>query len=86
MEDFKVSKVCKICGKGPVAGRSISERGKAIKYGGVGIKTTGITKRTFKPNLQSIKIHINGSNKTAKVCTACIRSGKIVKASTAKKS
>jgi len=81
-----VSKVCAICGKGPVAGRSISERGKAIKHGGVGLKTTGITKRTFKPNLQNIKIYINGSNKTTKVCTACIRSGKIVKASAAKKS
>ena len=81
-----MSKVCKICGKGPVAGRSISERGKAKKYGGVGIKTTGITKRTFKPNLQNIKIHINGSNKTTKVCTSCIRSGKVVKAFTVKKS
>ncbi|MFH1380294.1 MAG: 50S ribosomal protein L28 [bacterium] len=81
-----MSKVCEICGKGPVAGRSISQRGMAKNKGGVGKKTTGITKRTFHPNLQTIKIHINGSNKTTKVCTACIRSGKIVKASVFKKS
>ena len=81
-----MSKVCEICGKGPVAGRSISQRGMAKNKGGVGKKTTGITKRTFLPNLQNIKIHINGSNKTCKVCTSCIRSGKIVKASAVKKS
>ncbi len=81
-----MSKVCVICGKGPTAGRSISQRGMAKSKGGVGKKTTGITKRTFFPNLQNIKIHINGSNKTTRVCTSCIRSGKIVKAATVKKS
>ena len=81
-----MSKVCEICGKGPKAGRSISQRGMAKAKGGVGKKTTGITKRTFHPNLQNVKIHVNGSNKTKKVCTACIRSGKIVKAAAVKKS
>jgi len=74
-----VSKVCEICGKGPVAGRSITQRGMFKKKGGVGRKTTGITKRTFKPNLQNIKAKIGGSNKTVKACTSCIRSGKVVK-------
>ncbi len=81
MEDSKVSKVCEICGKGPVAGRSITQRGMAKKKGGVGRKTTGITKRVFRPNLQNIKIAVNGANKKAKVCTCCIRSGKVTKAS-----
>ncbi len=81
-----MSKVCEICGKGPTAGRSISRRGMAKSKGGVGKKTTGITKRTFHPNLQNIKIKVNGSNKTTRVCTACIRSGKVVKASSVKKS
>ena len=76
-----MAKICEICGKGPVAGRSITQRGMAKKKGGVGRKTTGITKRSFRPNLQNVRIKINGGTKTAKVCTACIRSGKIVKAS-----
>jgi len=81
MEDSKVSKFCEICGKGPVSGRSITQRGMAKKKGGVGRKTTGITKRVFRPNLQNIKITVKGANKTAKVCTSCIRSGKVTKAS-----
>ena len=81
-----MSKVCEICGKGPTAGRSISQRGMAKNKGGVGKKTTGITKRTFRPNLQNVKILINGSNKTTRVCTSCIRSGKVVKATKATRS
>ena len=38
------------------------------------------TKRTFSPNLQTVKINDNGTIKTIKVCTACIRSNRIVKA------
>jgi len=75
-----VSKFCEICGKGPTAGRSITQRGMAKKKGGVGRKTTGISKRTFRPNLQNIRIKINGTIKKTRVCTACIRSGKVVKA------
>ena len=75
-----MSKVCEICGKGPTAGRSIVQRGMAKKKGGVGKKTTGITKRTFRPNLQNVRIKIGGTTKTARVCTSCIRTGKIQKA------
>lgn len=76
-----MAKICEICGKGPTAGRSITQRGMAKKKGGVGRKTTGISKRMFRPNLQNIKIKMNGTTKTTRVCTACIRSGKVVKAS-----
>ncbi len=72
-----MAKVCEICGKGPVAGRSITQRGMAKKKGGVGRKTTGITKRTFMPNLQNIKITVKGKTTTVKACTSCIRSGKV---------
>ncbi len=75
-----MSKVCKICGKGPVAGKTIKRRGMAKKEGGVGRKITGISIRRFQPNLQKIKVNMNGVIKTIKVCTACIRSGKITKA------
>jgi len=75
-----LARFCEICGKGPRAGRSIKRRGMAKKKGGVGRKTTGITKRRFLPNLQSIKIILEGVKKTARVCTSCIRAGKIKKA------
>lgn len=75
-----MSKVCEICGKRPVAGKTIKRRGMAKKEGGVGRKITGISIRRFLPNLQKIKVNMNGVIKTIKVCTACIRSGKITKA------
>ena len=62
-------------------GNSVAHRGKAKHLGGVGTKITGISRRQFKPNLQRVKITTaNGTNKTANVCTQCIRSGAITKA------
>ena len=75
-----MSRVCEICGKGPMAGRMISRRGLAKKKGGVGKKITGITNRRFLPNLQQIKITVNGTTKRIKACTSCIKAGKIRKA------
>lgn len=75
-----MSKVCDICGKGKMSGKVIKRRGKAKKEGGVGRKITGRSIRRFAPNLQKIKVNLKGAIKTLKVCTACIRSGKITKA------
>jgi large subunit ribosomal protein L28 len=59
----------------------VETRGKAKYLGGVGTKVTGITRRTFKPNLQTLRVALpNGANKTMKVCTQCIRSGFVKKA------
>lgn len=74
-----MSRVCTICGKGPMAGRSIARRGLAKKKGGVGKKITGVTKRRFLPNLQTIRIVQNNGSKRVKVCTSCIKAGKIQK-------
>jgi large subunit ribosomal protein L28 len=71
-----MSRVCQICGKGPTAGRTIKRRGMAKSKGGVGKKTTGISKRRFLPNLQSVKVKIDGEIKILKVCTSCISKGK----------
>lgn len=46
-----MSKVCQVTGKKPVKGRSITRRGIAKKKKGIGLNTTGITKRKFLPNL-----------------------------------
>ena len=74
-----MAKACDICGKSPQIGNSITTRGKAKYLGGVGTKITGITRRQFKPNLQRLRVTMNGSNKTVRVCTQCIRSGAVTK-------
>jgi large subunit ribosomal protein L28 len=48
-----MSRVCQITGKRTHTGRSISRRGKPKKEGGIGLKTTGITNRKFRPNTQT---------------------------------
>ena len=76
-----MSRVCELCGKRPSAGRHIARRGLAKKTGGIGLKTTGVSKRWFTPNIQKIKIReSNGTVRRAKVCAGCISSGKITKA------
>ena len=48
---------------------------------GVEIKEIVIRELRFNPNLQSIRVQLPaGGNGRAKVCTRCIKSGKIVKA------
>jgi len=50
------------------------------KYkGGVGRKITGITRRAFKPNIQTVRAVVEGETRRVKVCASCIRSGKIIK-------
>ncbi len=72
--------LCEICGKGPRSGSRIVRHGLAKKKGGVGLHTTGIAKRRFLPNLQRIRIMVNGGVRTARVCTSCLKAGKVVKA------
>jgi large subunit ribosomal protein L28 len=58
---------CDICGKGPSVGYRVSHSDKH-------------TKHTWKPNLQSARVLIDGKVKKVKVCTTCIKSGRIQKA------
>jgi large subunit ribosomal protein L28 len=76
-----MARQCDVCGKGPQVGNRVEIRGKAKYLGGVGTKVTGITRRQFKPNLQSVKIATAGGGaRTARVCTQCLRSGAVKKA------
>ena len=74
-----MGKCCDICGKKPVMGNSVTIRGKAKYLGGVGTKVTGISRRQFKPNLQTVHVTVGKTNKTQRVCTQCIRSGAVTK-------
>lgn len=69
---------CDVSGKKTSFGNNVTTRGKAKYLGGVGTKCTGISRRTFKPNLQRIHIWLpNGKTTHIKVATSVIRSGKI---------
>lgn len=74
-----MSRVCFYTGKKTRAGRSIARRGKAKYLGGVGRKTTGISKRKFKPNIQRVRALVNGTVCRIKVSAKAIRIGLVVK-------
>ncbi|MBD3246411.1 MAG: 50S ribosomal protein L28 [Candidatus Omnitrophica bacterium] len=73
-----MSRRCEVCHKKAITGNSIARRGLAKKKGGVGKKTTGITRRKFQPNLQQKRIILNGKAQKALVCTKCLKSGKVL--------
>ena len=72
-------KICAICSKGPVAGKSIVRKGLAKKKGGTGKKISRTTKREFLPNLQKMRILIDNHPKRVYVCAQCIKKGEITK-------
>ena len=74
-----MSRNCPLTGKKTRSGRKYSRRGKAKYLGGVGIKTTGKCKRTFKPNMQRFRAIIDGKVVKINVAAKAIRNGLIVK-------
>jgi large subunit ribosomal protein L28 len=58
---------CEICGKKPMTGNHVSHANNR-------------TKRKFYPNLQRVRVKMNGQTKRIKVCTSCIKAGKVQKA------
>ena len=74
-----MSRVCDICGKRKVSGGSITRRGLAKKKGGIGMHVVKNVKRTFSPNLQRVRAKTRQGTKRMRVCTACIRDGKVEK-------
>lgn len=75
-----MAKSCVICGKTSIAGRKYKRRGMAVRKGGAGQKIVGKSPRRFFPNLQNIRILLEGRTQKASVCTKCIKGGKITKA------
>jgi large subunit ribosomal protein L28 len=61
-----MSQVCEICGKRPHVGHNISHAHNK-------------TKRRFLPNLQNVRTVENGQVRRIRVCTRCIRAGKVIK-------
>ena len=57
---------CDICGKGPSVGHKISH-------------AHNVTKRRWLPNLVSVRGMAAGAVKRLRVCTRCLKAGKVVK-------
>lgn len=71
---------CAICGKRPVIGSQITHRGMLKVKGGVGRRTVRVNRRRFLPNLQRTAVVLNGTVRRVRVCTACLKSGRVPKA------
>ena len=71
---------CELTGVGPIKGRHIWRSGKAKKKGGIGTHITATTKRRFLPNLQRVKILIDGEVRYARVSAKAIKKGLVTKA------
>jgi large subunit ribosomal protein L28 len=62
-----MAKICGICGKRRQVGNLVSHANNK-------------TKRVFQPNLQKVRALVEKVVKQIRVCTACIKSGKVIKA------
>ena len=62
-----MARKCTVCGKGPAFGNNVSHANNR-------------TTRRWYPNLQTVRTMVDGRRKRVRVCTACIRSNKVVKA------
>ncbi len=75
---------CHYTGKKTTFGKKRAYGGAKISKGGFGLKTTGITRRTFKPNLHKMNVEITDDkgNKHAKrvyVSARAIKAGLVTK-------
>jgi large subunit ribosomal protein L28 len=57
---------CDLCGKGPQFGNNISH-------------ANNTTRRRWNVNLRPVKALVGGASKRIRVCTSCIKTGKVVK-------
>jgi large subunit ribosomal protein L28 len=62
-----MARECFVCGKKPVFGNNVSHANNK-------------TRRRWLPNLQKVRIQVEGAPQRVRVCTRCISAGKIQKA------
>lgn len=73
-------KKCALCHKGEQTGKVVTRKGLLKKKGGTGSKTSRWSKRKFRPNLQKMRLLIEGHPRKVYVCTRCIKKGSLLKA------
>ncbi len=62
-----MARVCEICGKGVVFGHNVSHANNK-------------TQRIWYPNLHKVKAIQEGRTRRMRICTRCLRSGRVTKA------
>ena len=72
-------KKCAICGKGALRGKVVTRKGQFKSKGGTGSKITRSSLRKFLPNLQKMRLLIDGHPKRVYVCAKCIKTGRLQK-------
>jgi len=58
---------CEVCGKGPSYGNAVSH-------------ANNTRRRRWNANLRSVRALVGGVRRRVKVCTTCLRSGRVRKA------
>ena len=61
-----MARVCEVCGKGPMSGNRVSH-------------AHNLSRRRFEVNLRSVRTRTAGGTKRVRLCTRCLRSGKVEK-------
>jgi large subunit ribosomal protein L28 len=61
-----VASVCEICGKGPGFGNNVSFSHRR-------------TPRRWNPNIQIRRTTVGGNSRRIRVCTSCIKAGKVTR-------
>ena len=61
-----MSQRCDICGKGPAVGHKISH-------------AHNVSSRRWLPNLVNMRALLNGRTQRLRVCTRCLKAGKVTK-------
>lgn len=62
-----MAKFCEVCAKGPSTGYNVSHSNRH-------------TKRRWLPNLQSVRANLGGTVHKIRVCTSCLKAGKVLRA------
>ncbi len=59
-----MSKFCEVCNKGVMSGNKVSHSNRK-------------TRREWAPNIQKVRVIVNGVPRRMQVCTRCLRSGNV---------
>jgi large subunit ribosomal protein L28 len=65
-----MARTCTVCSKGPTTGNHVSHANNRRK-------------RRWYPNLQTVRVMVGDAPRRVRVCTKCMKSGKVVKATAA---
>ena len=62
-----IGKICEVCQKGAMSGHNVSHSNRK-------------SNRVWAPNVQNVRVLVNGQPKRMNVCTRCLRSGNVQRA------